>query len=182
MIIISWNLRGIGSVRRRASIWDLLPSTKANVAIFQETKSTSLPLGYIRELWPLKELGWISVDVIGSAGGILMVWDSNTIEVLDRCWNIWCLVGVYGPTRCHERHLFWDDLLRNYQRWPIPLMLAGDFNVTRFCHEKSPPSRRIIISMRLFADFIGSWDLDEVTLSGKTFTWSNQTTPHPLQA
>ncbi|XP_068636117.1 uncharacterized protein [Aristolochia californica] len=35
--------------------------------------------------------------------------------------------------------------------------------------------------MRLFADFVGCWDLDEIALSGKTFTWSNDRQP-PLMS
>ncbi|XP_068667743.1 uncharacterized protein [Aristolochia californica] len=195
MIVLSWNVHGIGSLCHRASIRDLLASTKANVVVLQQTKVASLPLGYIRELWHLKEPGWASVDAVGSASGILLMWDTNTSEVLDRCsgsyslgiklrdkgsGNIWCLVGVYSPTRHQKRHLFWEDLSRTCQKWPIPLMLVGDFNVTRFCHEKSPLSRRITTSMRLFADFISSWDLDEIALSGKTFTWSNGRQPPVL--
>ncbi|KAL5537608.1 hypothetical protein UlMin_044784 [Ulmus minor] len=52
------------------------------------------------------------------------------------------------------------------------MVFGGDFNVVRFCHEKSPPGRRTK-SVRLFDEFIRESELKDLTLHNASFTWSN---------
>ncbi|KAL5550481.1 hypothetical protein UlMin_000657 [Ulmus minor] len=49
---------------------------------------------------------------------------------------------------------------------------GGDFNVVRYCHEKSPPSRRTR-SVRLFDELIRELELRDLALHNASFTWSN---------
>ncbi|KAL5566576.1 hypothetical protein UlMin_029740 [Ulmus minor] len=49
---------------------------------------------------------------------------------------------------------------------------GGDFNVVRYCHEKSPPSRRTR-SVRLFDELIRELELRDLPLHNASFTWSN---------
>ena len=52
------------------------------------------------------------------------------------------------------------------------MVFGGDFNVIRYCHEKSPPSRRTR-SVRLFDELIRELELRDLALHNASFTWSN---------
>ncbi|KAL5557970.1 hypothetical protein UlMin_034181 [Ulmus minor] len=49
---------------------------------------------------------------------------------------------------------------------------GGDFNVVRYCHEKSPPSSRTR-SVRQFDELIRELELRDLALHNASFTWSN---------
>ncbi|KAG9446721.1 hypothetical protein H6P81_012849 [Aristolochia fimbriata] len=139
----------------------------------------------------------VVAEAEGTAGGILMVWDSNLLEMEEEeraqyfigvkfkdkeNATTWSLGGVYGPSSYQERQSFWEELGDLLSRWPVPWLLAGDFNGIRFRAEKSPPLSRINATMRSFNDFIGAWELEEIPTSGKRFTRSNgRSNPTPCR-
>ncbi|KAG9441971.1 hypothetical protein H6P81_017825 [Aristolochia fimbriata] len=143
--------------------------------------------GLIGDLVPFQNPAWVTAEAEGTAGGILMVWDSNLLELEEEraqhCIGVkfkdrenattWSLGGVYGPCTYRERQTFWEELGDLLSRWSVPWLLAGDFNAIRFRAENSPPPSRINATMKNFNDFIGAWELEEIPTSGKRFTWSN---------
>ncbi|KAG9446646.1 hypothetical protein H6P81_012774 [Aristolochia fimbriata] len=131
---------------------------------------------------------WRTIDAVGSAGGVLVIWNRNNVEVLEdehgaHCLGlklrdiatskVWCIGGIYGPCSNSGRKEFWEELENLLHCWDDPWIIAGDFNVIRYRWEKSPPAARITSQMRSFNDLIDAFSLKEVPTAGKRFTWCN---------
>ncbi|XP_068649177.1 uncharacterized protein [Aristolochia californica] len=162
MILLSWNVRGIGAARKRGMISGFLAQFKASIIILQETKCQEMTDTIAKELWSCPSIKWEVVDAIGHSGGILLAWDStffDSINVIKGQYSLgiqfrdlsygklWCVGGVYGPTRYRDRNAFWEELNTLKQNWNLPWIFAGDFNAIRYCQEKKPPAVRISASM-----------------------------------
>ncbi|XP_068644692.1 uncharacterized protein [Aristolochia californica] len=188
MIVLSWNVRGIRAFRKRGVISYFISQFKPSIAILQETKCQEMFDAIIKELWSNSSIKWVAVNAEGNLGGILVAWDSTLLASLQvsegrfslglqfrdlSLGKIWCVGGLYGPTRYRERGLFWEKLSNLFQSWRLPWLFVGDFNAIRYCSEKRPPANCISASMRGFSDFIGGSGLDEIPLSRKNYTWSN---------
>ena len=72
------------------------------------------------------------------------------------------LAGITGP------------IMLKYENW----LLAGDFNTSRWAHEKS--SGKATKSMRHFNNFIREAELIDLPLSNGLYTWSNNRSPPTL--
>lgn len=109
---------------------------------------------------------------IGSAGGILLLW-----EILCFCGFEGYLkrfsLGSYfcfGPDNATDRVDFWLVLTQVAHRWIRPWVLGGDFIVFRF-----PPGRKggFRYDHEGFLWLDSSADLIDLRLSSSKYTWSN---------
>lgn len=66
MKIISWNIRGLGKLRKRRLIKETIVEAAPDVIFLQETE---------REV--------INRRVIGSSGGIVIIWNNKMVKVVD---------------------------------------------------------------------------------------------------
>lgn len=73
MIILSWNIRGMGRAGKRHRIKDVFRERKVDVVFIQETKKAGMVEGMVRSLWPWEEIDFVDVDSEGTAGGLLCV-------------------------------------------------------------------------------------------------------------
>ncbi|RVW54091.1 hypothetical protein CK203_080433 [Vitis vinifera] len=110
-----------------------------------ETKMKEMSDRIVRSLGIGRNLGWVSLDARGSAGGVLVIWDKRVLEGLEA-----------------------EPLSRV---WGDPWCIAEDFNVVRFPVEKSN-GRQMSTMMRDFSGFIEEFELVDPPLGGGTFTWS----------
>ncbi|KAK9934053.1 hypothetical protein M0R45_021214 [Rubus argutus] len=186
MRILSWNVRGLGSKKKRSVIKTLLTGSGADVVILQETKKTEIERRLIQSIWGGRYNDWVSIPAWGRSGGVVVIWNTKCVSVVESVigafsvsikikgldGNDWWLSGVYGPNSFRERKLFWEELAGLYglcgRRW----CLGGDFNVVRFVSEKSNGGRTTR-SMQDFNDFIRETSLCDPNLHGAEFTWSN---------
>lgn len=83
MKIISWNVRGLGARPKRALIKDLLSRENPDLVILQESKLTKVDRGMIKSVWSSRHVGWVTLEAMGSVGGILIMWKESCIEVVD---------------------------------------------------------------------------------------------------
>ncbi|RVW24957.1 Transposon TX1 uncharacterized 149 kDa protein [Vitis vinifera] len=140
----------------------------------------------VRSLGIGRNLGWVSLDTRGSAGGVLVMWDKNVLEGLEaevgsfsiscrfkNCEEgfVWVFSGLYGPCNGKERREMWEELAAVKGLWGDPWCIAGDFNAVRFPIEKSN-GRQMSTMMRDFSGFIEEFELVDPPLGGGTFTWS----------
>jgi hypothetical protein len=51
----------------------------------------------------------------------------------DFCWEI---INVYGPVKTELKGLCLQELYRKTKNTEVPIMVGGDFNMTRFVQEK----------------------------------------------
>ena len=95
---------------------------------------------------------WAGVEAVGASGGILIMWDSRVLQLLEKedcqymlsCQfrncednNTWIFKSVYRPTIGEERVQFCEELGAIRGRWQGPLCIGGDFNALRFPDERN---------------------------------------------
>ncbi|XP_016447882.2 uncharacterized protein LOC107772940 [Nicotiana tabacum] len=110
--ILSWNVRGMNDPNKRAIIKVGVREWGANLVCFQETKMEVLSDAIVRSVWGGSWVKYDWVPAVGSAGGILLMWDDRSLEVKeigkgvfslaalvkDRVSGVeWGFGGVYGP-------------------------------------------------------------------------------------
>ncbi|KAK9930230.1 hypothetical protein M0R45_027274 [Rubus argutus] len=196
MKIISWNIRGMGSRSKRRVIKEKILTSKADVVILQETKKEVIHRKLIGSIWGVRYTDWVSLPSLGSSGGILVMWKTNSISVMEAVIGIfsvsikiqaingqdWWLSGVYGPNKVRDKDDFWEELAGVYglcgPRWCV----GGDFNVVRFPSEKSNGGRMTRKknsksggSKRIFRDGRASKLMKKLKfLKGKVKQWSKE--------
>lgn len=68
MKALSWNVRGLGSLVKRAIIKEVIRSLKVELLLLQEAKLSLMPQMAVRELWGNSHCSWASLDAHGSSG------------------------------------------------------------------------------------------------------------------
>uniref|UniRef100_A0A2N9IM18 Reverse transcriptase domain-containing protein n=1 Tax=Fagus sylvatica TaxID=28930 RepID=A0A2N9IM18_FAGSY len=188
--IISWNVRGLNNPQKRERVKFWLRLWKGDIVCLQETKLDFLDRGIVRSIWGNPYVDWEFLEAVGTAGGVLLLWDKRVVEKLDSfverfsvsCqWRdvadgfTWVGTGIYGPTCDAARQDLWVELRDIRQRWTDPWCMFGDFNVIRFPSERLR-CRRLTPPMLEFSDFIEDLNLVDLPLGGGgRFTWSSGT-------
>lgn len=141
----------------------------------------------IKEVWGRRNVKWVVVDAVGAAGGLLRLWDTRYVSVLQSWKDVfslsilaedlknsakWLLTTVYGPNNSQRRMELWSVLDIIKGRWNSAWCIGGDWNIIRYPSEKLGSSRATG-DMRRFSDWINSHSLVDLQLSGASFTWSN---------
>ncbi|XP_028124401.1 uncharacterized protein LOC114321436 [Camellia sinensis] len=186
MKLLSWNIRGLGKLEKKARIKCLLKDRLIDIVFFQETKKTVVSKNAVRGLWGSKNMEFMSVDPDGSAGGLLCIWDPAVFQLSGCCCNrryillsgslynsFDCvLLNIYAPNDVSARASFWEDIFKHKVFFPDPWCMGGDFNEIRHIGERVGCSRRDR-GMKQLNDFIGKCELHDLPLYGRKFTWCN---------
>lgn len=188
MIVLSWNVKGLGGVEKRRLVKEAIKSCNPNVVVIQETKKEELSGRLVRWILGPDLVEWCVVPMVGIVGGILCAWNPSSVSHSDK-WigsysisvslkdlglgHVWRLfTGMYGPAITTNRKEFLAKLVGVKERWSGPWVVGGDFNVIRFVNEKRPCGR-ITRSIKDFDQFIRDGDLRDVLLYNAKFTWTN---------
>ena len=112
MKIVSWNIRGMNSVSKRAVIKEVVKSCKGEWLVFQETKMEVIDANIIRSVFPWSQCQFVMCPSTGASGGILIAWNevnwqkqdefvgrySVSVFLKDVRHNTeWVASSVYGP-------------------------------------------------------------------------------------
>jgi hypothetical protein len=123
--ILSWNVRGLNSPRKREVVKKLLRDWRCDIICLQETKINKMDLQTVKSLWGSPYSDWVALDAVNTAGGVLLIWDKRMVEQVDvvkgkfsvSClWKglvdgfDWACFGVYGPHTDGERLELWNEL------------------------------------------------------------------------
>jgi hypothetical protein len=84
----------------------------------------------------------------------------------------WILMAVYGSAHEEFKTTFLPELLRSCQQNFLPTLIGRDFNIIKNSKEKNN-DRYSDKWPFLFNAIIDSFDLREIELSGRQFTWAN---------
>ena len=85
MMILSWNVRGSGSLEKRRGIKTLICSVRPDIVVLQEVRRSKVDRSFVGSIWSSRFKEWIYLPALGSAGGILVVWDSKNQRLEQPC-------------------------------------------------------------------------------------------------
>ena len=83
MKIFSWNIRGSGSPSKRRAIKEAICKANPDIIVLQETKREEVNRTFVGSIWRSRFKEWLVLSAIGSAGGILIMWDVRRVNVRD---------------------------------------------------------------------------------------------------
>lgn len=175
-----------GGSLSKASGEGFAEGSHVHIAMLKESK-LRVSDRVVNGVWSRRHVKWVSLDAVGTAGGLLVMWDTQSVAVLNS-WKgdfslsvlvedlrnsaKWLLTSLYGPNSSEKRKEFWNELDMIRRRWNGPWCIGGDWNIIRFPSEKLGGTR-ISADMRLFSDWINPHSLVDLQLKGASFTWSN---------
>ena len=110
MKIMSWNVRGTGSYRKRRSIKEIICKEDPDIVVLQEVKKEFVDRRFVASVWRSRFKEWLLLPSIGRSGGILMMWDTRRVKITEnligdfsisiriRMDNLeeWWFSGIYG--------------------------------------------------------------------------------------
>ncbi|XP_057452341.1 uncharacterized protein LOC130744170 [Lotus japonicus] len=190
MKILSFNVRGLGVGAKRRVIRELACQNYVDMLCIQETKLQNADRRLCNMLWGDTDYDWRASPAVGSAGGLLCIWNANTFAVEEVVQGsrflgligVWALnqhrcviVNVYSACGLEDKRVLWSRLLEwRQQCQDLSWCLLGDFNAVRYAEERrgvaevQPSQRR---EMSEFNVFIGTMELMDIPLAGRKFTW-----------
>ena len=120
MLLLSWNIRGLGRGEKRRAVRDLVMLHKPVFLFVQETKLNSFDNRTVLALGGAILTKGVGVEVVGSAGGLISLWDESFFRVHSCISNSRCIIvageilslkkevafcNVYAPNLENERKI-----------------------------------------------------------------------------
>jgi hypothetical protein len=121
--IVCWNVRGLNDREKCKSVGNLLRGWKGDLVCLQETKVAEMTRALVRRLWGGPHVQWCCLDAVGASGGILCIWDTRSLEMIESC--VGSFSGVYGPNDACSRKILWDELVGLHTWWSLPWCIGG---------------------------------------------------------
>ncbi|KAH7682447.1 DNase I-like protein [Dioscorea alata] len=125
MNIISWNVRGLGRPSKRFLVKDFLLLHHVDIVCLQESKLSLIGPATWRSIGGPKLDKFAFTPACGSAGAMIIGWNSNLVEGLllsqgTFCLSVkfrtksddtkWICTSVYGPNARHLKADFWNEI------------------------------------------------------------------------
>jgi exonuclease III len=137
--IVVWNARGLNNPARRAVVKVAVVEARASVVCISETKLHTVTAFDIVECFGPRFDGFAYLPAVGSAGGVLIAWASQSVRVLSSrvdsfsvsvklCCpggSAWWLTSVYGPNAMDLKSVFLDELRQLRLACAGPWAIAG---------------------------------------------------------
>jgi hypothetical protein len=181
--ILVWNCRGAASTAFYRYCKQYVSTHHPGMLVILETRcdpqklrQTFLLLGFD---------GFLASEVRGYAGGIVVGWKTQSMQVISNQCNFqymllkvhfkngkeWYFSPLYASPNEDNRKLLWEDL-KNIARWMKGAwMLAGDFNDIACPSEKKGGVRALIRKCNTFVERINACKLIDLGFEGTKFTW-----------
>ena len=124
MKIISCNIRGSGSRKKRRTVKEFLKTVKPDIVMLQETKKETCDRRFVGSVWNGRDVEWAVLPACGSSGSIVIIWDSSkfkcsdvvlgsfsvTVKLCSEEEGSFWLTLVYGPNISNLRKDLWEEL------------------------------------------------------------------------
>ena len=187
MFALFWNVRGLGKPIKRSRVRKVVMRLKPTVCFLQESKLSSVDSRIFKDLGGSVLTKGISVDVEGSAGGLVTMWNEEMVSIRDCMSNKWCIIlvgelnkfkkevvlcNVYTSNSKKERRDLWGYILSVQQSFPLPWCMGGDFNTVLVESERNGGVFNKW-SAKAFNNFMLQAKVVDFSLRGGSFTWSN---------
>lgn len=82
MNIITWNVKGLGILKKTSSIKEVFKKYKADLIMIQETTKFSIDKISIQSWWRGRNKDWVYSPSEGAARGMLIAWKSDLYILL----------------------------------------------------------------------------------------------------
>ena len=183
--LFSWNVRGANNPNKRNVIRNFIRSQRVDFVCLQETKLQEMSSADARSFGVGRLAEWRVVEAEGTAGGILVFWDTRKLELVEAeighfsvtCMFknvedgfLWAFTGVYGPVKRCKRELFWEELGSLKGLWEGLWCIGGYFNTVLSPNDRNSVGR-LSHSMRRFNEVLNELGLKDLPLQGGPFTW-----------
>ena len=86
MIVLFWNMKGLGKPAKRRMTTDTMVRAKADIVCLSETKLKASSSSILNAFGPHRINKWYCKDVEGASGGILIGYDSSIFS-LEEVWT-----------------------------------------------------------------------------------------------
>lgn len=185
MIILSWNIRGIGAKVKKSLLRNLIKSHDPIFVFIQESKLENCSQRIISSIWNNANIGWSSSPFAGLSGGIISLWNNSLFSMVDcRIHKHWIglsgqlrshqfeciLINIYNPCNVDRRKEVWAEIIEFHWQKKLPCLIMGDFNETLSLSDRG--SQRLNNQGSAdFSDFIESLALIEIPPSNGGFNW-----------
>ncbi|KAJ9184826.1 hypothetical protein P3X46_004514 [Hevea brasiliensis] len=92
--VISWNSRGLGGASKKCHLKNLITCNKVDVISILETKCASISFPLIRKVWCMGDFDWLSIDAVGTSGGMLVIWNRCSFVItVQRTFGRWIIIS-----------------------------------------------------------------------------------------
>ena len=81
--LLSWNVRGLNYPKKREILRNWLCNWKVDVVCLQETKLDKVDWRLIQSIWGNRYVAWEVLNAVNTAGGVLLLWDKQVLELID---------------------------------------------------------------------------------------------------
>ncbi|KAK3199335.1 hypothetical protein Dsin_022750 [Dipteronia sinensis] len=187
MIILSWNVRGLGRGEKRRAVRDLVMRHKPMMLFIQESKLKTLDSRTITSLGGSLLIKDVGVEADGSAEGLISLWNENLFQVHSCITNKRCIIvagevvsskktvafcNVYASNIEIERKSLWNFIELSQGSLTVLWCIRGDFNTILDPSERSGGLCNMG-SIRSFNNFMLRTQVIDLPAQGSAFTWSN---------
>lgn len=93
--ILSWNVRGLNNRGKCRRIDNLLRGWKPDLVCLLETKLEVVQRAVVRCFLGSPHVRWCHLVAEGASGGILLLWDSQVLELVESCEGIYSISVVF---------------------------------------------------------------------------------------
>ncbi|XP_057779903.1 uncharacterized protein LOC130998504 [Salvia miltiorrhiza] len=188
MNLLSYNIRGLGSVAKQRDVTDLVKGQKIDFCCLQETKMEVFKDLFCKSWWGSNYTDIAIRNSEGRAGGIVCLWNREVFEA-SSTWDLpgavvvngrykegdilCCIINVYAPIGSGDKRILWDALSSIVeQNTDRSVCILGDFNSVRRRDERVGSGEAFgVVDARSFEEFIRENDLEEIKTQGRKFTW-----------
>jgi len=191
--VLTWNVRGNNFSWKWDAVKNKVIVAQCDIVCLQETKKESFDSAFLKKILPSTFDEFDFIPSVGAAGGILIVWKSNLFSAVRTSHNAfsltmefcskhnctkWSLTNIYAPCTPEGKQSFLN-WFKNLQIPPLTdWIILGDFNLIRKIEDRNKPGGDLNEIFR-FNEAISHLGLNEVSLQGRRYTWSNMQ-PSPL--
>ena len=191
MIVLSYNVRGLGGRVKKRMIKELVNSQKVDFLAIQETKLEVISDSLCHNLWGSDDCDWVFLPSVGNSGGILFIWrksNSNLLfSLMGECFVCVCLewgalkkkcfvVNVYSKCDLPAKKRLWENLVLIKNTFDDGIWcVIGDFNVVSSSGDRRGVNEEVssgrILEMNFFNSFLLEVELLDLDPLGRRYTW-----------
>lgn len=184
---LTWNVRGLNCKKKRMLIKKTIMEEAPQVLCLQETKWDMDNAQFVRQTVGPKLDNYLMIKAQGTAGGVIVAWDSGIFTKLAQKIDSYCLsvdlalnlddtvfriTGIYGPSTAPEKPAFFRELQTAQPPGALPWLICGDLNVTLQPQDR-PDNTSHRVQTSKFRAVVDGLQLQDLRLQGRAYTWSN---------